>query len=289
MYRLRITAPTTPLAGFLAAGLLPAVAMFLCTPPARAHQLWIETNPAGEVGEEHEIHVCWGHSGHKETGPRLAGQQSKLTACVLGPNGRAALDLAKANDSFTAKIDPSAPGYHVIGADLQVGIIDKEFHGIPAKTRIVMYGKSFTYVSGDRNETIAPLGFDLEIVPMAFSRDLKSGELVTVKVLRKGKPIGGRNVVVSATTQGAVPPPEDPRVQTREWSIEATADPKTGEVTFPLIVGGQHTFFIKYFDETPGTYDGDRNDRSEFSHLRKGDTYERTMYISTLTVQVNAK
>jgi len=266
-----------------------AVAVILFTSPARAHQLWIETDPAGKVGEEHNIHVCWGHSGYRETGARLAGQHSKLTACVLGPKGRAALELAKADDCFVAKFNPGVPGCYVIGADLQVGIIDKEFHGIPAKTRIVMVGKSFTRVSGVQDEAMAPLGFDLEIVPVALTSERKPGDLVTVKVLHKGKSIGGRNVVVSAATQGAVPPPEDAGLQTREWSIEAAADAKTGEVTFPLIVGGQHTFSIKYFDETPGTYDGDRNDSSDFSHLRKGDKFERTMYISTLTVQVNAK
>jgi hypothetical protein len=42
---------------------------------------------------------------------------------------------------------------------------------------------------------------------------------------------------------------------------------------------------IKHFDETPGTYDGDGNDSSDFSHLRKGDKFERTMHISTLTVR----
>lgn len=52
-------------------------------------------------------------------------------------------------------------------------------------------------------------------------------------------------------------------------------------------MGGRHLFTVKYFDEAPGTYDGDRNDSSEFSHLRQGDKYERTMYVSTLTVQVN--
>lgn len=286
MFRFQTTLATIRRAGLFAAGLFSAVAIILCASPARAHQLWIETDPAGEVGEERKIHVCWGHSGYRETGARLAGQHSKLTASVMGPKGRAALDLAKADDCFVAKFNPGVPGRYVIGADLQVGIIDKEFHGIPAKTRIVMVGKSFTRVSGAQDEAMARLGFDLEIVPVALTSERKPGDLVTVKVLHKGKPIGGRNVVVSATTQGAVPPPENPRLQTREWSIEATADPKTGEVTFPLIVGGQHTFFIKYFDETPGTYDGDRNDSSDFSHLRKGDTYERTLYISTLTVDV---
>ena len=40
----------------------------------------IETEPAVQVGSEHEIRVCWGHSGQKETGARMADQLSKLTA-----------------------------------------------------------------------------------------------------------------------------------------------------------------------------------------------------------------
>jgi uncharacterized GH25 family protein len=289
MRSFRTTVSTRPVAGFFAGGLLSATALVLCVTPALAHQLWIETGPSAEVGKEHEIHVCWGHSGHKETGPSLAGQQSKLTACVRRPGGREPLNLAKGEDCFTAKVTPGAPGCHVVGADLQVGIIDQELHGIPAKTRIVMYGKSFIRVGGHPENTMDSLGFELEIVPVALTRDPKAGDLLTVRVLRQGKPIGGRNVLVSAATSGPQPPPEDPRLQTSEWSIEAMADPRTGDVTFPLIVAGQHVFVVRYFDETPGTYEGDRNDRSAFSHLRRGDAYERTMYVSTLTVPVNAK
>jgi hypothetical protein len=285
MFRFRTTRLTSRRAVFLCGGLLSAVAVILCAAPASAHQLWIETESAGDVGEEQQIHVCWGHSGYRESGAMLAGQQSKLTACVLGPRGRTALDLTNADDRFVAKFTPSSAGCYVFGADLQVGIIDQEFHSIPAGTRIVMVGTAFTRVGDVQDQSVSPLGYDLEIVPVVLSGQPEPGDLVTVKVLHKGKPIGGRNVVVSVATQGTVPLPEDPRLQTREWSIEATADPKTGEVTFPLIVSGQHTFTVKYMDETPGTYEGDRNDRSDFSHLRKGDSYERTMYVSTLTVK----
>jgi len=253
---------------------------------ANGHEVWIETATSAKRGEAHEIQICWGHSGQKETGPAMAAQQDKLTVCVLGPGGREPLTLAKGSDSFTANFTPESPGGYVVGADLQVGIIDREFHGMPPKTRIVMYGKTVAHAGGQGEATV-PLGFDLEIVPASPIRELKPGDLVTVKVLHKGRPIGGRNVQVSAKTSGPLPPPADSRVQTSEWSIQATADPVSGEVTVPLIVGGQHLFHVKYFDETPGTYDGDRNDSSDFSHLRKGDTYERTMYVSTLTVQVN--
>lgn len=269
-----------------AAALLAAVAAVLSAAPGQAHEVWIETDASARIGQEHEVLVCWGHSGHREGGARLAGQESKLIACLLGPGGRTALKLTKADDCFVAKFAPEGAGRHVVGAELQVGIIEREMHSIPTKTRIVMYGKSCVQVGGGREAATAPLGFDLEIVPVGLAGEPKPGDLVTVKVLHKGQPIGGKNVLVTAATSGPLPPPEDPRVQTSEWSLEAMADPKSGEATFPLIVGGQHLFTVKYFDETPGTYDGDRNDSSEFSHLRKGDKFERTMYVSTLTVQV---
>lgn len=276
-------------ARFVVSILLAGAALAGVALPAHGHQVWIETAAVGKLGEAQEVHVCWGHSGHKESGPGMASQQAKLTVCVLGPGGREPLTLAKGTDSFLTKFSPRAAGYQVIGADLQVGILDQEFHGMPAKTRMVMYGKSLTLVGGGQTEAAPVLGFGLEIVPVSPVVGLKPGDLVTVKVLHKGQPIGGKDVLVAARTCGPLPPPEDERIQTSEWSIESTADPRTGEVTFPLIVGGQHLFYVRYTDETPGTYDGDRNDASAFSHLRKGDTYERTVYVSTLTVQVNGK
>ena len=65
--------------------------------------------------------------------------------------------------------------------------------------------------------------------------------------------------------------------------------PKLGEMAFQLISGGKYVLTVRYYDETPGTYNGDRNDSSKFSHLRKGDTYERTMYIATLSFSLEDK
>ena len=93
-------------------------------------------------------------------------------------------------------------------------------------------------------------------------------------------------MVVALKTLGALPIPEDPRLNAREWSIEDNADPRTGEVTFPLIAAGRHLFYIRYTDETPGRYDGDLTIDSEISHLARGDTFERTVYVSTFAVDV---
>ena len=265
---------------FLAAAILSA--------PASAHELWIETDAEGQIVQTRQIQVCWGHSGAKETGKMLAQQRSKLSAAVVSPDGRAqALALALGPDSYTAEITPRAPGYQMFGTELQVGIIDREFHGIPAHTRIVMYGKAFTHVPGSEKGLDNALGFDLEIVPAGDPGNLHPGDVVTVEVRLHGKPIGGREVVVSLGTTGPKDLPQQSGVSSRQWSIEANAQRPEGRVSFPLIAAGKHLCSIRYFDETPGTYQGDLDEASEFSHLRKGDTFQRTMYVSTFTVEVN--
>jgi uncharacterized GH25 family protein len=274
-------------AGFIFVGLLAAWSPFVFAPAAYAHEVWVETDTSARVGEEAEVRVYWGHAGNKETGERLAAQHGKLTAYVQSPLGRDVLKLGGEDDGFVAKFTPAAPGYYVAGVDLQVGIIDRQVHSIPANTRIAMYGKAITRVAGEVLEAPAPLGLELEIVPVAPARQPVVGDLITVRVLHKGQPVGGRQVLVTASTSGGRVPADDERVQNWEWSNQAMADPKTGEATFPLIVAGQHLILVRYVDETPGTYQGPRNDSSDFSHLRPGDTYERTMHVSTLTVQVN--
>lgn len=256
---------------------------------ASAHQVWIETASTATTAEPHDIQVCWGHSGSKEGGSILARQRDKLTACVAGSQGSKPVALSVAADAFTGQFAPLAGECQTVGAELQSGIIDHELHGIPAHTRIVMYGKACVRPADGSGERGPLLGHELELAAVSKLRDARPGASVTVRVLHKGRPIGGRNVLVSLRTLGDLPAADDARVKTREWAIESTADPATGEVTFPLIVGGQHMFYVRYFDETPGVYQGDRQDSSDFSHLRTGDKFERTMYVATLTMQVAAK
>jgi len=126
-------------------------------------------------------------------------------------------------------------------------------------------------------------------VPVSDLSDLHPGDVVTVKLLLRGKPIGGREVILSLSTAGPEPPPDDPRLQSTQWAIEGHPDPRTGEVSFPLIVAGPHLFSIRYLDETPGTYEGELEYASDFSHLRKGDQFEQTMYMATLSTDVGPK
>ncbi len=220
-------------------------------------------------------------------GQMLASQQQRLIASLVRPGVKAEpLSLTLGTDSFTASIVPSQAGYYLIGAETQAGILDREFHGIPAKTRLVMSGKAFLHVPGSEAGLQTPIGMDLELIPVGDPKNWRPGGIATVRVLFKGKPVGGRTVEVSLNTIGNKPLPEDPRIEGLAWSVSDNADQRTGEVSFPLIVAGQHVFQIRYMDETPGKYEGDVEMATKFSHLRKGDTYERTQYMATLTVQV---
>ena len=270
--------------------LLPLLAATFGALPANAHELWIETAAAGQSGQEQTIQVCFGHPGHKTTGEMLQRQHANLTAWLVRPDGQTdRLSLAVGSDSFIAKTTPQAPGYYLIGAELQVGILTKEFHGIPANTRIVMYAKSFTHVQGSAVGLATPLGMDLEVVPSGDPAKWHPGDVFAVKLLFKQKPLGGKEVKVSLNTLGTCPFPKDPRVEGAHWSCENEADPRTGEVAFPLIVAGQHFLNVRYTDQTPGRYEGDQQRETPYSRLRKGDPYERTLYICNFSLHVKAK
>jgi len=271
------------------AGLLFILGVVLCAVPVGAHELWIEVDGSAQKGRIQELHVCWGHLGsNKESGGRLKGLEPKLSAILREPDGSTEqLKLVAGEDSYTERITPAAAGYYTMGAKLESGILNEEFHGIPPSTMIMMYGKSYTCVEGTGGGVNNELGFDLEIVPVTDPKDLHPGDVVTVKVLFKGKPIGGRDagITILLKTPGPGEPPEDTEVHNRVWSIEVRPD-RDGAASFPLIAPGKHLFYARYFDETPGTYQGEVNETSERSHLRKGDTYERTLYVSTFALDV---
>lgn len=272
------------------AGLLGWLALSLWAAPLTAHEVWLETAPTGSPGQEQVAHICWGHAGQRMSGPMLESQKDRLTAWLAGPESpteRLALTLGA--DSYTARVVPRRPGYYTLGAETQGGIVDREFHGIPAGTRIVMSGKTFLHVPGNEAGLARLLGMDLELVPVGDPKSLRPGGVATVRVVFKGKPLGGRKAEVSLSTIGPKPLAKDARIEGLQWSVQNYADPRTGEASFPLIVAGRHTFFLKYVDETPGRYDGDLAMTTKFSHLRKGDAYERTLYLGTLTLQVSAE
>ena len=256
-----------------------------------AHELWIETDAKGRVDSEQGIDVCWGYSGDRESAEMLARQQDKLSGQVVRPDGTVELlkpAMMNGGDSFQAKFTPKSPGYHLIGSQLQSGILNNELHGIPPNTRIVMYGKSFTHVGAGEGGLENTLGFDLEIVPVTSPKDLSPGELVTVKLLFMGKPLGGRQAMLALETGGPDELPSHPKASSTVWSIEAHPDSANGEISLPLIASGRHFFCISYFHESPGKYEGEMDFASDFSHLQKGDSYDRTMYVSTFAFTVKA-
>ncbi len=269
------------------AGLLVALVGLPVASGALAHEVWIETAASGQVGQGQEVRVCWGHSGHRESGEGLQRQQSKLIAWCVAPDSQSKnLPLLFKSDCLTATVTPAAPGAYVLGAECQTGILDREFHGMAAKTRIVMAGKTVFRAGPGVRGIETPLRIELDLVPGGDILDLHPGDVVAAKVLFKKKPIGGRTVVATLSTLGSRPFPKDPGVEGLAWSTKNTAAPGTGEVRFPLIAAGRHILSVRYTDETPGRYEGDLEFTSKFSHLRKGDSYERTMHVSTLTFEV---
>lgn len=254
---------------------------------AQAHELWMESSPTAQTGAAHQIEVCWGHF-HERAGQKtLKAQRDKISTYVVRPDAdRAELTTQLDGDCLIATVTPEPAGCYVFGSELQTGIISRQLHSIPANTRIVMYGKTLTHVGSPRKGLQNQLGFDLEIVPLTAPDQLRPGGVVEAKLLLRDEPLGGGEVEVSLVTPGKKPWADHDRIQSHEWSIDAMPNPNSGQVAFPLVTAGPHLFIVRYVDENPGTYRGSHDFHTDFSHLQKGDAYERTMYISTLMVEV---
>lgn len=262
-----------------------AAGLLTCVGLADAHQIWIEAPAQADVNRPVSLKVCFGHSGEKTTGPMLVSNHPKLSALVKLPEGQnQGLVLKVDEDGYPTSFQPHGSGFYQIGAILETGIIERELHQIPPKTRIIMTGKAVVAV-GDAGEGYATvIGHPLEILPLANPCALRVGSRITLRILFNGQPIGGPEVLVRVGTLG--PNPKDDRQLTeREWGIEGYPDSR-GELSFPLIAPGQHIVFLRYFDRTPGEYNGPLNFSSDFSHLQPGDRYEQTLYMTTLTLQV---
>lgn len=253
--------------------------------PVLAHQIWIEVSPTARINEPISLDVCFGHSGERSTGPVLASNHPKLSATVKAPDGHEqSLALKVDDDGYPASFRATQAGFHHIGALLETGIIERELHQIPPKTRIVMMGTVIVRVDQASEGYSMTMGHPLEIVPLKNPCGVRVGDQMTFRVLFQGKPIGGPDVLVRLATLGPNPK-QDPQLTEQEWAIEGYPDAR-GEVSFPVIAAGQHVVSLRYFDETPGDYAGPLDFASEFSHLRPGDHYERTLYMSTFTFRV---
>lgn len=261
--------------------------LFLFTQVVCAHELWIETGPQNRSDQTQAVRIFWGHGGNKETGKKLEDQTHKLTARVHSVEGPEVLDFSLIDDGFQVKPNFAASGIRGFSADLQVGIIDRQNFSTPANTRIVMHAKTVSFDSVSDMRHSLPFGLDFELVPVSLKQQPKIGDLLTLQVYHLGKPIDQPDVRVSAVLLNKKEGLQDSQVKEWERSAQAAIDTLTGKVNFSLALPGIHLFRTRYFDETPGVYVGPRNDVSDFSHLRKGDKYERTLHIATLTVDIS--
>lgn len=256
-------------------------------PSAWGHQLEVETPAAVEVGQRVPVDVIFGHPGMTTEREMLQGNLDKLTVELFAPDGTSQrLPITLAEDRYTGSFTPEAAGWYVIGAELQVGIIQRPLHGIPPQTRIVMTGKSVVRVGDTNAETIPSCKHAVEILPVGDPSQLQPGKTVAVKVVAGGKPLDDPESVLELTTTGPYGISEAAGVLAHQWTIESPINPINGLVRLPLIVPGKHAFLLQFTDETPGRYDGPLDFHSDFSHLRKGDAYRRTRYTVTFHIEV---
>jgi uncharacterized GH25 family protein len=246
------------------------------------HEIWIELPPTVAPGEPCNVEICFGHLGQREGEERLAANLPRLSAWVVGPeNFRQDLAVKLGEDCFQANFAPRSPGFYTVAARLEVGIMDRPFHSIPAETRIVMLATACMVVGQPAAGGKAPFaGQEVEIVPLLDNGPLSAGGVVQALVCFRGKPLGGPEAKITLNTAGDFPW-QEAELSAIHWSIEAVPEPADGRVKLPILVAGPHTFVLRYTEEKPGTYEGKMDFTGPFSHLRPGDRFARTLFITT--------
>lgn len=184
--------------GLAAAG----VALGWLAGPAAAHDIWL-TLPSGAIVPQ--IHVHYGHPDDlgmpqtdklvEMTSTTSAGTQAIATKFVQSPGEPVLVSGPLQGVSGTILAARYDNGFWVKGPDGGYRNTTRRF--LPGATEAITSVKFAKLVSGPGAPFAAALGHELEIVPLDDPAALKPGGTLRVKVVFRGQPVSGANVVRS--------------------------------------------------------------------------------------------
>jgi len=175
--------------------------------PAQAHDMWIEVRDYTPAPGE-EITMTLGYDHHLPAREFLP-KERLGEIYLLRPDGSRAEIKAYSEVEYKPQA-AAGTGSHVVVAvqkgafwtktteGYQSGKSRKEVKEAIACTYSAKFSKAVVNVGAPAGETLGkPLGHDLEILPLADPAVLRGGDFLPIKVLYKGKPLGGADVVAT--------------------------------------------------------------------------------------------
>lgn len=246
--------------------------LLLLAPIAHAHDVWLETNtPLVRLGEQIEIDLRLGNHGNNHRDFKLASKVAPESASLQlrTPSGkRQDLKAALVDLGYTPKEGYwSAPlvaeesGYYVaFSADDKVVNHGRPVRSIRSAKVCWLADKSLDQPAPHGDAYRQPLGLPFELICVTDPARAATGQALTVRLVRQGKPVVGQ--MVSFIPRGVELAEDfDPAYQpTTNQDGEATFSPKQAGVH--LIVAAQ------------------------LLESETGKGYEATRYGATLTVRV---
>lgn len=226
--------------------LLPALAFTLALQTAAAHELWVAAPPA-KAGETLKADLAYSHE-YPHAEPIAKERLSIFKPLrLVSENGTADMKLYDSNFRYESAEPLKAGGYWV-AAIYQPTFWSKNADGWKIQNRkemtdasycekAQMFGKMYTATAGAKSELYTkPIGFPVEIIPLADPSTAKIGEPFPVQVLADGKPWAG--AVVNATSDTFVVKDMDAERDHREPLAFSGKTDKEGKVNIiPLLDG----------------------------------------------------
>jgi uncharacterized GH25 family protein len=183
-------------------------ALLLSAAPAPAHDMWIEVRdytPA--AGEEITMTLAYDH--HLPAREFLPKERLD-EIFLLRPDGSKVAIKGYSEVEYKTEAAPAGTGSHLVVATqkgafwnkttegYQSGKSKKDVKDAIACTYSAKFAKAVVNVGEAAGDVLAkPLGHDLEIVPQADPAALGGGDYLPLKVLFKGKPLAGADVVAT--------------------------------------------------------------------------------------------
>jgi len=227
---------------------------------AQAHFIWIEANPKSKPGANHRVEIYFGEPHEflrEEAGGRLD-QHDGIEAWAVAAKGETVkFGLKKETNLFSGSTTPLKVGrYNLVAKSLghEVQNLDQRTSRplFFARTQFLSFEKG--RVSERENEIKDFL--DLDIIPATRSLDLLTGSIVpqvgnefAVRVMFKGKPLGGRRVNAFAPNG---------------WIKELPSTDSWGLTSFVPLWPGRYVLQVSQDEKSAGEFKGKKFDSLDY-------------------------
>lgn len=237
--------------------------LLLLSNPLRAHNIWIEVKPSGELNQTQKIVVHYGEYsyGHYEKTNDGFKEVEDFRLWLIRPDGsKKELILEKKTKSYVSEFIPQSPGlYSIILKSNKAEVVDWREYDLGI-LKPNFYATAATVIGSNKAQKIENHNQELEnINPLVIhsmnkveNSLLDTGDELMLRVSYKGKPLKEHELVVGISDQ---------------WTKTVYTNNK-GVARIRLPWAQQYVAEVVYTEENPGTFN-----EKDFEKVRHTASY----------------